>query len=278
MPFGPGLQPGEPPLLNRPTVAARRIETAGSWWIRRPMDVLWSRRRDSNPEPAVYKTAALPIELRRRDGQGLTAEDPSAPGNDMAGRRFGSSVQGWAKPAGRGGPRGATPIATGFALPVHAPCSFSRLRSAPRRGTATGAAMSPSAITSCAARALQARNRGVPRPSAAPWPVNENPAITGQAIASSTAASSRRQSGEDPPRRPGAFPPTSGAPPPGPGARPPTPPVPHLTGRAVPSTGPCERGAWGLPFRAQRSRRARPASVGRQRAGRVRPWIVGVSS
>src|SRR3990170_4268288 len=27
----------------------------------------WSRRRDSNPEPAVYKTAALPIELRRRD-------------------------------------------------------------------------------------------------------------------------------------------------------------------------------------------------------------------
>ena len=26
----------------------------------------WSRRRDSNPEPAVYKTAALPIELRRR--------------------------------------------------------------------------------------------------------------------------------------------------------------------------------------------------------------------
>ena len=28
MPFGPGLQPGEPPLLNRPTVAAHRIETA----------------------------------------------------------------------------------------------------------------------------------------------------------------------------------------------------------------------------------------------------------
>ena len=27
---------------------------------------IWSRRRDSNPEPAVYKTAALPIELRRR--------------------------------------------------------------------------------------------------------------------------------------------------------------------------------------------------------------------
>src|SRR6476469_10886590 len=27
---------------------------------------LWIRRRDSNPEPAVYKTAALPIELRRQ--------------------------------------------------------------------------------------------------------------------------------------------------------------------------------------------------------------------
>src|SRR6187401_517684 len=36
----------------------------------------WSRRRDSNPEPAVYKTAALPIELRRHDGQGHTADDP----------------------------------------------------------------------------------------------------------------------------------------------------------------------------------------------------------
>src|SRR4051794_39496986 len=33
----------------------------------RPLTICtWSRRRDSNPEPAVYKTAALPIELRRR--------------------------------------------------------------------------------------------------------------------------------------------------------------------------------------------------------------------
>src|SRR3954452_17945597 len=76
MPFGPGLQPGEPPLLNRPTVAARRIENAVPWWIRPPIDDAWSRRRDSNPEPAVYKTAALPIELRRHDGQGHTADDP----------------------------------------------------------------------------------------------------------------------------------------------------------------------------------------------------------
>ncbi len=27
--------------------------------------IKWSRRWDSNPQPAVYKTAALPIELRR---------------------------------------------------------------------------------------------------------------------------------------------------------------------------------------------------------------------
>src|SRR5204863_2446554 len=35
---------------------------------RRPKHLHWSRRWDSNPEPAVYKTAALPIELRRRAG------------------------------------------------------------------------------------------------------------------------------------------------------------------------------------------------------------------
>ena len=73
------------------------------------MDVHWSRRRDSNPEPAVYKTAALPIELRRRDGQGLTAEDPSAPGNDRAARRMG---QAWGVRAGavqRDAPPGGRP-------------------------------------------------------------------------------------------------------------------------------------------------------------------------
>ena len=41
----------------------------GHGW-RRSRLFSWSRRRDSNPEPAVYKTAALPIELRRRDAKG----------------------------------------------------------------------------------------------------------------------------------------------------------------------------------------------------------------
>ena len=36
----------------------------------------WSRRRDSNPEPAVYKTAALPIELRRRTQGHAHAKTP----------------------------------------------------------------------------------------------------------------------------------------------------------------------------------------------------------
>src|SRR5262245_17989456 len=48
------------------------METTPGWAAARgapeveALFALWSRRRDSNPEPAVYKTAALPIELRRR--------------------------------------------------------------------------------------------------------------------------------------------------------------------------------------------------------------------
>src|SRR3989304_1533347 len=33
---------------------------------------LWSRRWDSNPGPAVYKTAALPVELRRPERMART--------------------------------------------------------------------------------------------------------------------------------------------------------------------------------------------------------------
>ena len=69
-------QRSSPPAQPTHVRRRRRTETAVSWWARRPMDWRWSRRRDSNPEPAVYKTAALPIELRRRDRQGHTADDP----------------------------------------------------------------------------------------------------------------------------------------------------------------------------------------------------------
>src|SRR6266511_3792480 len=50
----------------------------------------WSRRRDSNPEPAVYKTAALPIELRRR-AHGHIPQQSLAPANDRAVHGEGSS-------------------------------------------------------------------------------------------------------------------------------------------------------------------------------------------
>ena len=84
-PKAAGLQPAELTTCSTyPLRRRHRTETAVSWWVRSPIDWRWSRRRDSNPEPAVYKTAALPIELRRRDGQGRTAEDPSAPGDDRA--------------------------------------------------------------------------------------------------------------------------------------------------------------------------------------------------
>src|SRR4249919_2101014 len=65
-------------LLNLPTVAAAPSRELRSRGVTRHRIIsLWSRRRDSNPEPAVYKTAALPIELRRHDAQGHTAADPT---------------------------------------------------------------------------------------------------------------------------------------------------------------------------------------------------------
>src|SRR3990172_430712 len=53
----------------------------------------WSRRRDSNPEPAVYKTAALPIELRRRGA--WTPKGAEAPANDRAERAARASRANW---------------------------------------------------------------------------------------------------------------------------------------------------------------------------------------
>src|SRR2546427_13223010 len=58
------------PLTAAPDVAAARGAPGADLFD-------WSRRRDSNPEPAVYKTAALPIELRRQNAaQDHTAGRP----------------------------------------------------------------------------------------------------------------------------------------------------------------------------------------------------------
>src|SRR6185369_7427149 len=53
-------------LLNLPTGTGDGSSDCGLVVNPSPLICTWSRRRDSNPEPAVYKTAALPIELRRR--------------------------------------------------------------------------------------------------------------------------------------------------------------------------------------------------------------------
>jgi hypothetical protein len=71
--------PGRPPV--RWAGADSNHRSSRTWFTARPNCPLWhlpvpcspalnatrrSRRWDSNPQPAVYKTAALPIELRRR--------------------------------------------------------------------------------------------------------------------------------------------------------------------------------------------------------------------
>src|SRR4051794_677399 len=63
----------------------------------RTRDSRWSRRRDSNPEPAVYKTAALPIELRRRSPK----QGPACQGMPEDDRRAPEEGQGRRRPAGR---------------------------------------------------------------------------------------------------------------------------------------------------------------------------------
>ena len=126
----------------------------------------WSRRRDSNPQPAVYKTAALPIELRRRDGQGHTAEDPVAPGNDRAGRRSG---QAWGR-AGRSrrwlGPAvvgavggGSRPARQVVARPTGSACASAGRRASVGRRPRRAAA----ALGLGSARRRGGRRRGVVR-------------------------------------------------------------------------------------------------------------------
>src|ERR1700690_1780712 len=67
----------------------RPRSSCGPRWIGNERYSRWSRRRDSNPEPAVYKTAALPIELRRRAEP--YRRRSVAPEDDRAQRPNGSS-------------------------------------------------------------------------------------------------------------------------------------------------------------------------------------------
>src|SRR3954447_16173038 len=117
-PKAAGLQPAELTTCSTyPLWQRHRVEKLRSRdGTRRREHSLWSRRRDSNPEPAVYKTAALPIELRRRDAQGHTAVDPTwrrgmiGPDGSMGqarGVRGARGFRGFATGSG-GGPPGKT--------------------------------------------------------------------------------------------------------------------------------------------------------------------------
>ena len=81
-PKAAGLQPAELTTCSTYPLWQRHRRGTAAPGVNPPTGScsLWSRRRDSNPEPAVYKTAALPIELRRRDAQGHTADDPIGAG------------------------------------------------------------------------------------------------------------------------------------------------------------------------------------------------------
>src|SRR3954447_9931165 len=56
----------EPPKLAHLIYSQAQLSTLATALAPGPTCTGWSRRWDSNPQPAVYKTAALPIELRRQ--------------------------------------------------------------------------------------------------------------------------------------------------------------------------------------------------------------------
>ena len=82
-------------LSSPPAQPTHVIRQPVRWVPRSTADLFsWSRRRDSNPEPAVYKTAALPIELRRRAPRHAYAKTPGRPGMILAGPPSGQARRG----------------------------------------------------------------------------------------------------------------------------------------------------------------------------------------
>ena len=85
MPFGPGLQPGEPPLLNRPTVAAHRIELRpvvdpATDWMCAGADDGTRTRNLRFTKPLLYQLSYVGA-----TGRAIPQMDPiPAPGNDRA--------------------------------------------------------------------------------------------------------------------------------------------------------------------------------------------------
>jgi hypothetical protein len=62
----------EPPKLTHLVYSQAQLSTLATAQVHAlaRIIVFGSRRWDSNPQPAVYKTAALPIELRRHCSEG----------------------------------------------------------------------------------------------------------------------------------------------------------------------------------------------------------------
>src|SRR6266852_4748469 len=75
--FGP-TQAMPPILQTGPAHHLRRLPQSSRRFARGPWTA-WSRRWELNPQPHVYKTRALPIELRRQNG-GKIIPDSKEPG------------------------------------------------------------------------------------------------------------------------------------------------------------------------------------------------------
>ena len=93
MPFGPGLQPGEPPLLNRPsvTVPGRDLRTRGGpgiGFVRAGADDGTRTRNLRFTKPLLYQLSYIGA-----TGRAIPQMDLTAPGDDRAGRPDGSSVE-----------------------------------------------------------------------------------------------------------------------------------------------------------------------------------------
>ncbi len=132
---------GTPPrnrirALSRPSPRRARTACTDS----RSSERWWSWRRDLNPRPAVYKTAALPTELRQPARQ--TADVNSAPTkpqdrakNSIRTRRSGCASDGQPPPRWRTASNRTTPNATETFRDSTAPASGTATPTAPRSRT-----------------------------------------------------------------------------------------------------------------------------------------------
>ena len=138
--------------------------------VRPAADVFnWSRRRDSNPEPAVYKTAALPIELRRQGAGEYRSRLRGAAAIIGGGRDRGQARP--ARPAQSGHPSSTAGVrrrAGGDARPRRPPGSRSGRRGRPASRARRPGAGSVGALTRRRLGGATLRGRPPARRAASP--------------------------------------------------------------------------------------------------------------